>query len=461
MPIVVDPVDTGGEEIVLDPSEIATGRVELSLHSQNILVRPEGPDWGNAEIVAYTAELARGERPIDFRLPNRKVTIPLLLLTAGGGFTFDAAREELQAKVALIQHEGGWLRRTLRNGAVYYLEIVNAALFFGGGTLQASRDIDAAATLELEAIPDFFGDERELDPISAADPPDLVQVLQDGGSDAVIEGNYPGRVRIEVTEDGGADRLGMIGAVRCRHYSSAASAAVTYAAQDLTPLDAATVVGGEVVHANVGTDWTPVLGMQEGSTFPTHTGSYRLWAIADSDDGAAVRLRAVWNVGDLAFPEENDAWVFPGASSRYIANLGEIRLDRVPIGNHRWDGEVQAKGEAGGEHARIRRVWFQPLDESAWRLQAVVDDAAVFADQVAELRTDGMFRATADGTAYGPTSPPIGDLPRIPVSGLEGRPVELSLLPSSGDLDTIPHDDDGDLSVQVFYRPSWSQVPGA
>jgi hypothetical protein len=166
--------------------------------------------------------------------------------------------------------------------------------------------------------------------------------------------------------------------------------------------------------------------MQEGSTFPTHTGSYRLWAIADSDDGAAVRLRAVWNVGDLAFPEENDAWVFPGASSRYIANLGEIRLDRVPIGNHRWDGEVQAKGEAGGEHARIRRVWFQPLDESAWRLQAVVDDAAVFADQVAELRTDGMFRATADGTAYGPTSPPIGDLPRIPVSGLEGRPVELS-----------------------------------
>ncbi len=690
MPVLFSELTEGTEHVVIDPSEVATGRTELPLNEGYIRIRWEGVDWGTAEIQAYMAEAERGELPVDYRLPNRKVSIPLILQTSGA--TFEDARVDLQQKVALLQREGGWLKRELRDGKKLYLDVVNATLRMGGHWFQAYQDVDHEVTLEVEAVPDFYGDEVELDVITETTAPEIAEVLQEGSADAVLEGDYPGRVRIEVSEDDGETQAGLLWGFRCRHYSSAATAALVYEADDLEALDAAAAAGGEIEHTNLGSNWTPVLGTNIGGTdFLTHTGSYRVWARVDSDDGDDVDLRFVWDVGDLSLPVENSYWTFPASGQTFIADLGEIRLDRVPVGDHRWQGQIHARGTTGGEQVAIKRLWFQPLDEGAGRLRApvtvldglvdysardefnqtsgaldtktapvggawadagdassvwsvdtglaaakrtvtsgdvdadlntggyaisgvsamtsqavradmwrdtatsgdvrfgvlaryadtsnwllghvliddtttnsvylcvtkrvagsvtelarvlltsqmfqfmanssadrfqtmlVVDargrwslfwgavgsvlsvmlsgtdsalatggalddgkpgfylaktggasnefyvdnfqawvpvtDAVMFADQSAELRTEGIYRATSDGNGNGPVSHRTGDLPRLPPSGMEGRPVELFLKSSRGDLESLPDSGVDDVSAQVFARPSWLFVP--
>jgi hypothetical protein len=95
-------------------------------------------------------------------------------------------------------------------------------------------------------------------------------------------------------------------------------------------------------------------------------------------------------------------------------------------------------------------------------LAAALDmDAVMYANQSVELRTDGMFREDATGTASGPVTIVEGDLPRVPVSGLEGRPVELFLKSSRGDLADVPDSGIDDISARVTYRPCWLFIPDA
>lgn len=89
-----------------------------------------------------------------------------------------------------------------------------------------------------------------------------------------------------------------------------------------------------------------------------------------------------------------------------------------------------------------------------------VQDAALFANQKAELRHDGMFHESSTDGIYKPIGSVIGDLVRLPPSGIEERKVELVLKASRGDFDTLPDSAIDDISAQVFYRPSWLTIPG-
>ena len=63
--------------------------------------------------------------------------------------------------------------------------------------------------------------------------------------------------------------------------------------------------------------------------------------------GRSVQARAVWDVGDLVNPAENDAWqASAGRSNFYEHDFGELRLDAPPVGTYRWQGQIQAKGDA-------------------------------------------------------------------------------------------------------------------
>lgn len=84
----------------------------------------------------------------------------------------------------------------------------------------------------------------------------------------------------------------------------------------------------------------------------------------------------------------------------------------------------------------------------------VAQDAVVYADKIAELRSEGMYR-TQDGTVYGRISKIIGDLPRLPPSGAEARPVELFVKPSRGDLGTLADSGLDGFQMQVRYRPCY------
>lgn len=373
MPLVSDPTFGAGTQLVLDPSEVAAARTEFPLNTGAMRVGEGGPDWGDAQISAYMAEAARGELPVDFRIPNRQIKI-FLVVGANGPADFDTQRRYLQAKVGLIQREGGWLKRQDPGGDPVYLDVVNATLNLPD--VYGHLGVEANVVLTLEAIPDFYGDEVALTDHSETAMPELVF------TETGIEGDYPGRLRLVVDNDGGADWLGLVACVRSRHYDPAATARLAYEAEALTPLDAAAVGtlagasgGSAVKHLNLGIQWTPVLSTNLlAGTFLTHQGSYRVRARVWSTSAVPPALRFVWDVGDLVFPEENNAWLIPGASNFYLADLGEIRLDPVSAGAHRWQGQVQGKGAAGGENVWIDRLWLEPLDEGHAKLAAPINN---------------------------------------------------------------------------------------
>ena len=361
------------EVIVLDPSEVATARTELDINSGAIQVRAEGVTWGNAEIQAYMSQQQRGESPVDFRIPNRQIEIPLVMQSAGT-VTFAQARSALASKVARIQQEGGHLKRVTSGGGTLFCDLVNASLNLPGGWLQAHRDKETEAVLTLEAIPDFYGAKVTLSDHTETSAAEL-RFTETG-----IKGDYPGRVRIVVDDDQGVNKRGLIWSVRSRHYSAASTAAQAYEAEALTPLDTATATGkagasngSVVIHSLVAQNWTPVLSTNiSTSTWLTHTGSYRVFARVWSTNGTAVESRFVWDVGDFAYPVENDPVRLYDGGTFHILDYGQIRLDPPSVGAHRWQGQIQARGELGSEGLAVDKLWIVNTDEGHGVLRAPI-----------------------------------------------------------------------------------------
>ncbi|HYI36260.1 MAG TPA: hypothetical protein VEX39_06635 [Thermoleophilaceae bacterium] len=373
MTIVLDPTPLVGQEgLLLDPEEEIDGRIELDLHSGPIQVGPAGPDFGDTAIEAYRAKVSRGELVVSYSMPNRVIRIPLVLFADGD--TLSAVRAQLQAKVGRLMGEGGVLKRTMADGAVWYANIQEATLKFGASSAAARGEADVDAELTLSTLPDWYGAEIACDPITGTG---TVTGLIEKEGEPVNTGELPGRCRFKIEEGGGVDQLGLLLALRCRYFSSDDTAALTYAAQSLDPLDAAanaTVASRPAVrHENLATLWTPVLGtnLAAHGEFLTHRGSYRLWVAAHTTSATPPKLRTLYDVGDLAVPAETGVVAqIPGAGNWFLVDLGEVRLDAVPAGDHRWQGVIQAKGAAGGENVSIAELIFEPLDESACRGRA-------------------------------------------------------------------------------------------
>lgn len=364
------------ERIVLDPEEITGGsRVEVQISGDGdgpIEVRQEGVDFGDAEIQAYMADLGGvGSVPVDYDIPNRVISMKVKIQTSGD-VTFAQARSMLQAKVAQIQAEGGWISRELPGVGTVYADLVNAKLSLPGDWMQAHRDIQLEATLSFEAIPDFY----EAEWIEATFTDVEAGENHWRGLIESVGGDFPkgNRCKVVVTGDPDNDQRGLRVAFRRRHYSADPTAACFLQAQDLDPLDLASVVtlsgasGGAtnnaVRHNNLGTGWTPVLGLRlAAGDYLTHTGSVRLVARVYSTSATPPELRAVWDVGDLVAPSENAPVQIPGASNFYLVDLGTLRLDRSAVGDHRWLGQIQGRGAVGGENVYIDHVELWPIDE--------------------------------------------------------------------------------------------------
>jgi hypothetical protein len=356
--------------IVLDPSEVAGTRTQVTISNW----AASDVDWGQATIDAYMSEAARGNVPVDFRVPNRVVSIPLRLRTIGAT-SFDTIRSQIQAKVGLFQREGGWLKRTSTLGDVF-ADVVNASLQLGGVGFHETRSMDVDGVLTLECLPDWYQAEVDLGTTSETTLPEVRKVM------ATVKGNYPCRVRIVVNENDADSQLGLIWGIRSANYSAAATAALAYEAEALTPLDTAAITAltgasgagsNTMRHNNLSTGWTPVLSTQilSGSAHMTHRGSYRVWARVYTTSTTPPRVRFLWDVGDFVSPVENAAVTIPGASNFYAVDLGPIRLDAT-TGTHRWQGMIQAKGASGGENVYVDRLWLVPTDDGYGVLRAPV-----------------------------------------------------------------------------------------
>lgn len=440
-------------------------RVPLSLNQDAIRVGDEGIDWGDALIEQFLADSAQGSTAVDFRLPNRQITIPLEIGATAGGEGYDDALVELQQKVALIQREGGFIQR----GTGLYADIVNATLKLPD---LHSHQSYSQALLTLEAIPDFYEDWQQA---SSEDGTDIW--VASGATSAAftvtdIEGDHPGRVRIVIGGNEDAALRGIVGGIRSRNYDDLALAQLKLEAHLMTlqgsattgvatPTDAAAAV---VSYQALTTDWTTVLLTDIDGAGPLkHHGSYRVLARVYSPNAAPPRVRLLWQVGELSDPNVNAAYQIPDNTTWHVADLGEIRLEQPPIGDHYWRGLIQAQGDAGGEDFHIEVIELVPVDDGYFKLTAPDVDvdmdspptpAVVYVDGLLEVRSDGVFRETSGGSTY-TRLVPYGDLPRIPPSGLEDRTVEFFIKGSRGDLTTIADAGVDYLVAEVFYRPSF------
>lgn len=453
------------ELIILDPDEIAEDRVEVDITP---VIKVEGPDWGDADIEAYMASASIGESPVDYRLPNRKVKIPFSLRDVDE-VTYEDIRSQVQQKAALFQRESGWLKRDM-DGIPLFADVENAVLHLGGDWMATYGGADIDATLELECLPDFYGNVETLDMVAGTAT--ITQVLQSGGADANLDGHYPGRVQMLVADTAGADRHGLIWGVRSRYYSSATTAALAIEAESMTVPVGGTIttrtgasggVSNNVVRNTLGTAvWADqvVTDLTVGGAL-THRGSYRVWARTYSSS-TSQSVRFLWSVGELASPVTNATVTIPLANDFALIDLGEVRLDINPLGGHKWTGHVQAKGSGTLD---IDQLLFQPLDEAAGQLigyeaslePGQIAPAVIYAARDCLLSTNGMFTMTSGGDGYMSMSEVYGDLPRLPTSGLEARPIELFVRATRGDLDTQPDTNGASdtVTVAVTVRPSY------
>lgn len=386
------------ERIVLDPEEVAIGRIEVNIHEGAIQVREEGPDWGDYEINAFMAKQEMGEVAVDEEIPNRTITIPLILGATGD---FDAARTAISAWATKVNHQGGgYLKRELIGGSYgeagskLFCDCMKASLKLGGGTSQARDGLDNDAMLTIEALPDFYGERIEEEPFEGVG--DAAKALQ-------ILGNLPARAEITVIEKGGYDQLAMPWHFRREGYSAEAPWAMNVEEWDLFGAAAKAALAGSagakvVTHPSLSTQWTPVAA----KTLPHH-GAYEVLVRAYTTSETPPEVRFVYDVGDLVDPSENVAVQLPGSNGYYLISLGFVKLEELPIGTHRWRGLLQARGAAGGENVSFDRIWFRSILESSGKPTA--PRRAVQGLAVPSLY-DG-FNQGAGGKATG-QSPAIG-----------------------------------------------------
>lgn len=356
-------------QVILDPKEVATeGRIEIALGP---LISEEGIDWGDQQVRAFMAEGQIGEPMIDYVIPNRTIKIPLVV-KASEGISFDDWRVKLEAKVAKINEETGWLKRVLPSGRYVFADLVEAKLHLGGDWLAENKEVDKLAVLELQAYPDFYG---------AAVETTAFEGTGDASTTIQVKGNLPARVEsLTVTDKSGNNQRGLLWHFRAKNYSSASTAKWAYNAEELELLDLAekaTLTGSAgtkvVKHPSLSTSWTPILGTTlSAGTFLTHKGLYDVWARVYTTNETPPWLRLLWDVGDIVSPGQNPQVQVPLRNGFYLVNLGQVNLQKVPVGSHRWKGIIQGRGENGGENVSIDRLYFHCADESSGALTAPV-----------------------------------------------------------------------------------------
>jgi hypothetical protein len=336
-------------------------RSELDLDSGAIRVRSDGIDWGESLVEQSMVDTQNGSLPIDFRVPNRVVKIPLRIDNSDVSVPFETARLNLQAKVAQIQREGGRIRRAYTGGALF-ADVVNASLDLPDSWFAAYRSVEPDAILTLECVPDFYGHEQ-LVATGSGSP--HVTITATG-----VEGNYPGRVRALLTNGAAAVQSALLFANRSRQVGEA-TALMAYDATALTPMGGAAISGSQIAHTDIPTRWISILSTQilSGSHL-THAGPHRVWAQIDPGtsiaEGQQVRLE--WHTGNVANSRTNDAVTVPLAA-RTLVDLGEIISVPSKSGLHRWEGRIAAKATIAGGDINIRKLYILP-SESSGRIAA-------------------------------------------------------------------------------------------
>jgi hypothetical protein len=433
------------ERITLDPSEVSTGRTEFDITPW---IDHEGIDWGDAQIAAFMSETDVGEVPVDFRWPNRQITIPLAFVNRGT-ITGQVARARLQAKLALFQREGGWIKRVTNSGGTVYADVVDGAFHATSAPGYASnRDEDYEASATLSLIPEFYGNEITLGDHVTTTADELVF------TETTVRGDVPGRVRVVIDNDQASNQESLIWGFRARNHDSATTARLVWEAESFSTLGTgaraalAGASGGTVVADTSTAAWETVVS----DDTLTHRGHYRVFARVYSSAGTS-QVRFAYTTNGGVSTVYNDPVTIPAGSTFYVVDLGQVDIRKPPVGTSKWTGYLQGYGAAA--NIRFDKVWFVPADEYSGVIRAAAMNSAVSGN---ELRTEGYFSSVSGGYYERPI---YGDLPRLPVPKQTGGTVEVFLKASRGIIGDstgiVATSDAGidDISARITYRPSW------
>jgi hypothetical protein len=344
------------ERFVLDPPEVAlVGRTEIDLTAPDGAVRigPEGPQFSEATAEHMMADGEWGSIPVDETFPNRTVEVPLVALSTDRS-TLNEARGRIQQWVALVQREGGWFMREFEDGSRLFHDAVRATLRWGASTAAAYGFADVDGVLVIEYLPDPYGPECVVG--SGSGSGGVTVTCRD------VPGDYPARCRIVIEERSGQDQRGLIYAVR--PHNPDATAAMDFAATDLTPLGGATARTGYVEYASLPPTWVATLSTRIGGVGEmTHVGAHRVLALAAASGSASgtAYTRLEWAAGGDVGPGQNKIRTL--SSRPAWVDLGEVRVPDAPEGQQRWEGRFLVSAPAGWTY-RIYRVLVLPVDHA-------------------------------------------------------------------------------------------------
>jgi hypothetical protein len=307
---------------------------------------------------------------------NRTITVPLRV----GGSTAADLETKLNAlykQIGQINREGGSLKLTTPNSTVCYFDLVPEAM--GGceiGHAYAGRN-RADVTLELVARPFWRGAEADLGSNSETTLPWLIF------TDTGIDGDLPALGRLVVTDSQGVDQWTVIVGVQSRYYSNAASAALAFQAEDLTPLgtstDTAGAGGASGTNVIRNTDLVPSYQailrseIDASNTALTHKGDFRVWVRLYRPTGntGEVSVRLEWGLGDYLRTTLNDPVDYAANDREGVftwANLGTVH---IPATSTQWEFRLLAKSTVTGDELDADAFVLFPTTEGYVELSGV------------------------------------------------------------------------------------------
>jgi hypothetical protein len=307
---------------------------------------------------------------------NRTITIPLRV----GGSTAADLETKLNAlykQVGQINREGGSLKLTTPNSTVCYFDLLPEAM--GGceiGHAYAGRN-RADVNLELAALPFWRGAEVDLGSNSETTLPWLVF------TDTGIDGDLPALGRLVVTDSSANSQWTVIVGVQSRYYSNAATAALAYQAEDLTPLATSTDTAGAggasgtnvIRNTNLLSVYHAILKSEidASNTALTHKGDFRVWArlYRPTGNAGAVSVRLEWGVGDFRTFTANDPvhYTVDDREGAFTwANLGTVH---IPATSSQWEFRLLAKSTVTGDEIDADCFILFPTTEGYIEMSAV------------------------------------------------------------------------------------------
>jgi len=295
---------------------------------------------------------------------------------APGGQRLKGIITDLQKSLQKIDREGGTLRLRPPSGELVTFDILDTNL---DGELDVSylRALKTTCNVTLTAKPWGRGPEITLPTHSETSLPAVI------GVDAGIKGDASALGRLIVQENSGADQWYLLWGIQSRYYDSAASAALYWEAENLTPLGSAATAVGTATPSGSGsnvvrsgpllTNYSAILSTQASPGGPhlSHIGDYRVFARVMSRGGntGAVDVALQWAEGDFRRTTTNTPRSFVASDNRQaswcLLDLGQVHPTKAVEGPQRWEGRILARSTIPGDTIDIDYLFLVPVNEGS------------------------------------------------------------------------------------------------